>query len=168
VTQISPTLEHSFPLLSSLSQPASQLRLTSIEVLPQGNQAYLHAIMYLQDLPTELDVAIINYLLDCPNAVDSMVRVSKYYRKLGEPIFYHNIGFYAYQSRRVKQLLMTLLRRKDLRCAVRRFVLCHDRQRPTEKPPQDLIEMNLLPHPVNLRLCERIWAHTTDIQQVLN
>jgi hypothetical protein len=155
VTQISPTLEHSFPLLSSLSQPASQLRLTSIEVLPQGNQAYLHAIMYLQDLSTELDVAIINYLLDCPNAVDSMVRVSKYYRKLGEPIFYHNIGFYAYQSRRVKQLLMTLLRR-------------HDRQRPTEKPPQDLIEMNLLPHPVNLRLCERIWAHTTDIQQVLN
>jgi hypothetical protein len=88
--------------------------------------------MYLQDLSTELDVAIINYLLDCPNAVDSMVRVSKYYRKLGEPIFYRNVGFYAYESRRVKQLLMTLLRRKDLRCAVRRFVLYHDRQRPTE------------------------------------
>jgi hypothetical protein len=66
--------------------------------------------MYLEALPTELDEAILQYL----NAreLSHMTRVSKYYRKLGDPHLYSTIHLRGDVYNRVKRLLITLLGQK--------------------------------------------------------
>jgi hypothetical protein len=68
--------------------------------------------MSLHDLPTELDDHVISYLDSA--GVSSISRVDKYYRKLADPHLYENPNFDDDHPRRLKQLLRTLLCRKDL------------------------------------------------------
>jgi hypothetical protein len=57
------------------------------------SQSRLHPryIMSLLALPTELDVRIIGYL--DTRDMSRMSRVSKYYRKVSEPLFYEEVAF---------------------------------------------------------------------------
>jgi hypothetical protein len=91
--------------------------------------------MSLQDLPTEPDVATLNHLWTCPRDLSRMTRVSKYYRKLEEPILYGDIGFWAHHSYQIKQLLLTLLRRKDFRRAVHSLCLQLNLDYEPQSPP---------------------------------
>jgi hypothetical protein len=65
----------------------------------------------MEALPTELDVKILGYVRQGNGSamvdMERVTRVSKYYRKISEPLLY--------EADRIKLLLMTLLGRKDLR-----------------------------------------------------
>jgi hypothetical protein len=61
--------------------------------------------MSLQDLPTELDLRILDHLEG--SDLSRMTRVNKYYRRVGEPLLYHSIKLYSHQDDRLKLLLVT-------------------------------------------------------------
>lgn len=52
-----------------------------------------------------------------------MTGVSKYYQGISEPLLYKSICIASNHHDRTKKLLFTLLHRKDLRAAIRHFVL---------------------------------------------
>jgi hypothetical protein len=68
--------------------------------------------MSLQALPTELDVLIVRYL-DTQDA-SQLTRVSKYWRRIGEPVLYANIRLYDDKEDWINALLDTLLKRREL------------------------------------------------------
>jgi hypothetical protein len=96
--------------------------------------------MSLGGLPTELDVVILDYL--DRNDVSCVSRVSKYYRKLAEPLLYHDIQLHTHEHDRIKRLLITLVNRKDLCQRIRRFnVRCGPKMavlNPLESADEDL------------------------------
>jgi hypothetical protein len=115
--------------------------------------------MPLQDLPTELDIKILSYLDD--EDLACVTRVSKYYRKIGEPILYATIYLWEHEDYRIKQLLLTLLHRHDLRGAMRTFRLynrsrpAHDERRNLEWPDKPL-------DPTGSDVGDSLWRHMTD------
>jgi hypothetical protein len=81
--------------------------------------------MYLESLPTELDIKITEAL--CPTidrqALGALSRTSKYYRKLVEPMLYRGLTLRAVDSIQIKRLFLTLLVREDLSQHIRSFTL---------------------------------------------
>jgi hypothetical protein len=75
--------------------------------------------MSLEALPTELDLRIIGFL-DTKHK-SALSRVSKYYRDVAEPLLYERVQLWGHDDHRVRQLLLTLLQRKDLRHLVKEF-----------------------------------------------
>jgi hypothetical protein len=73
----------------------------------------------MEALPTELDVKILGYVRQGNGSamvdMERVTRVSKYCRKISEPLLYERVTLYHDEADRIKLLLMTLLGRKDLR-----------------------------------------------------
>ncbi|KAG9194014.1 hypothetical protein G6011_04049 [Alternaria panax] len=120
--------------------------------------------MSLQKLSTELDINIINRL-DAPD-LSSISCISKYYRRISEPLLYREIGIGSDSHDRIKQLLLTFISRKDLRKLIQRFHLLHaddhNRDLPQHHPsiwfPEDR-DGDALYH--------RLWAHVVGIQEAM-
>jgi hypothetical protein len=121
--------------------------------------------MPLQDLPTELDIKILSYLDD--EDLACVTRVSKYYRKIGEPILYATIYLWEHEDYRIKQLLLTLLHRHDLCGAMRTFRLynrsrpAHDERRNLEWPDKPL-------DPTGSDVGDSLWRHMTYLRDALD
>lgn len=80
--------------------------------------------MSLSELSTELDHHIIRLLSH--GELDSLSRVSKYYRGLAEPYHYESLQFSNAQGLRIMQFFHTIVRRQDLAQHVRSFALTDD------------------------------------------
>jgi len=124
--------------------------------------------MSLQALPTELDVRIIELL----NVADrsQITRVSKYYRKVSEPLLYHTISVFDTEHDRIKLLLTTFLSRKDLRPLLKRFSLFQDANNPHDPlnpPPQMHHAVSYHPSREGSALCDRLWSYMPAIRDAL-
>jgi hypothetical protein len=80
--------------------------------------------MSLQALPTELDEQIIGHLVQTD--LSTMSRVSKYHRKMAEPLLYRAIALWDDRGINIRSLLLTLLSRSDLALHVRRLLVRQD------------------------------------------
>jgi hypothetical protein len=93
-----------------------------------------------------------------------MTRVSKYYRKLGEPELYSAIHFHDGDHHRIKRLLITLLNRADLRPMIEIFTLSHkEADGPVQRPDEN--ELLRLPQDIESQdLYTVFMSHAQDIQ----
>jgi hypothetical protein len=115
--------------------------------------------MSLEALPTELDLRIIGFL-DTKHK-SALSRVSKYYRDVAEPLLYERVQLWGHDDHRVRQLLLTLLQRKDLRHLVKEFCLWHSRSAPIPLLPRlDKVPIS----PDGYHLNELFWSHITEIK----
>jgi len=122
--------------------------------------------MSLEELPTELDAAIIDYLEQ--GDLTELCLVSKYYRQLAEPHLYDSIEFYNNHEDRVNLLLFTLIKRKDLRSSIHHFVLRHEPQAPWPEVP-DLAPQIFEPvDDGNIDLCDVLMAHAPRITKLVS
>jgi hypothetical protein len=79
--------------------------------------------MSIATLSTELDTKITTHLQGHLDALETMSRVSKYYRGLAEPFLYRDLAFRVVDEVRIKCLLMTLLDRPALAEYIRTFAI---------------------------------------------
>jgi hypothetical protein len=86
---------------------------------PASTQLTVEPAMSLNDLPTELDKHILEHLHSLD--LSRMICISRYYRGISEPLLYKSIYIASNHHDRIKKLLFTLLRRKDLQAAIRTF-----------------------------------------------
>lgn len=84
-------------------------------------RAYTTSIMSLQALPTEMDEQILGHL--APSDLSTMSKVSKYHRKIAEPLLYRTITLWDDRSINIRSLLLTLLSRRDLALHIRRLLV---------------------------------------------
>jgi hypothetical protein len=77
--------------------------------------------MSFEKMTTELGVMLLAH--QPRKAPRRMTFVSAYYRKICEPLLYKNIRLYTHRDGRIRQLVVTLLCRKDLRFRVNNFTL---------------------------------------------
>jgi hypothetical protein len=90
-----------------------------------------------------------------------MSRVSKYYRKICEPLLYEDVTFWQTDGDRIKFLLMAILTRTELRLLIKRFSLC---QGDRGTPERSAIEMFRSSIEKSNVVCERMWSHTLAIR----
>jgi hypothetical protein len=89
--------------------------------------------MSLSTLSTELDLNILQYLHSLE--LSQMTGVSRYYQAISEPLLYKSIRIASFHHDRIKKLLFTLLRRKDLRAAILHFALIYGNIFPNSNLP---------------------------------
>jgi hypothetical protein len=121
--------------------------------------------MSLQALPSELDSVILSHL----NMRDKshMTMVSKYYRRIEEPLLYERISLWTDEDDRIKHLLLTLLQRVDLRPFVKQFRLRQEEGVSPEPLPQLTDRISYRSDPDGAELSESIWAQTPTIRNLL-
>jgi hypothetical protein len=114
--------------------------------------------MSLQALSTELDVAIIKYL--DRGSQSRLSLASKYYRRITEHLLYSVLRFFNNENDRIKQLLLMLVSREDLRHSIMSFELLHKRCRANSR--YSAIEKHI-PAPPDRQgddLCEYLMAQS--------
>jgi hypothetical protein len=121
--------------------------------------------MPLQALPTELDVMIIDNLNQ--QDLSYMSQTSKYYRRISEPLLYRGIRFGTGQHHRIKQLLVTLVSREDLRKCTEYYDLVHADDH-EQIMPYNYPSLMLSRDPDRDELYDKLWAHVSDIQKILD
>lgn len=84
--------------------------------------------MSLKALPTEIDEQILDYLEQTD--LSTLLKVSKYHRKIAEPLLYHTITLRDNRSIKIRSLLLTLLSRNDLAHHIRRLLVRLDLRLP--------------------------------------
>jgi hypothetical protein len=128
--------------------------------------------MALEALPTELQLQILGYLNGGPlysegAPLSRVMRTSKYFHKLAEPILYDDINLATCDDDRIKQLLITLTLHKDIRRAVHHFRLYYDDcdlgQNQSVRHGWFIGE----PDPRGPNLSATIWSHITDVTRAL-
>tara|TARA_R110002003_G_scaffold235_20_gene17088 strand:+ start:1685 stop:3289 length:1605 start_codon:yes stop_codon:yes gene_type:complete len=121
--------------------------------------------MSLQALPSELDTVILSHL----NMRDKchMTMVSKYYRRIGEPLLYERVCLWTDEDDRIKHLLLTLLQRDDLRPFVKQFRLRQQVGVSPEPLPQLTDRIRYRGDPDGAQLSESIWAQAPTIRNLL-
>lgn len=121
--------------------------------------------MSLQALSTELDVIIISHL--DKQDLSRMSRTSKHYRRISEPLLYGGICIGSDGHDRIKQLLITLISRKDLRKLIQYFYLYHadnhDLGLPRNHPSVCLPEAHN-----GDTLYDRLCAHVAEITETMD
>lgn len=122
--------------------------------------------MSREELPTELDAAIIDYLEQ--DDLTELCHVSKYYRQLAEPRLYDIIEFHENHEDRVKLLLFTLIKRKDLRSGIHHFALRHEPQTPWPEAPESAPEIFEPVDDGNIDLCNILMAHAPRITKLVS
>jgi hypothetical protein len=134
--------------------------LTSIAIL-SALTVHLTTIskLSLKVLLTELDVRII-LLLPCPTDRSHVVKLSRYYREVGEPLLYEGLVLDSAEDDRIKLLLLTLSARSDLRHKVKTFTLRDNRPVLLPKLDDIIISGSSLQ---DEQLCDRLWTRTDHI-----
>jgi hypothetical protein len=84
--------------------------------------------MSLQALPTELDEQILGHLAQTD--LSTVSKVSKYHRKIAEPLLYRTVTLCGDRSIDIRSLFLTLLSRSDLALHIRRLLVRLDLRLP--------------------------------------
>jgi hypothetical protein len=83
--------------------------------------------MSLKSLPTELDVKIAGFLVNHPHDLTSLMRVSKTYRIVAEPILYEHIRVFCNDHVTLRLLLLQLIRRPTLASKIKFITATYNR-----------------------------------------
>ncbi|XP_014559201.1 hypothetical protein COCVIDRAFT_24478 [Bipolaris victoriae FI3] len=89
--------------------------------------------MSFSKLSTELDTKILEYLHDDRPSLTAMSMVSKYFRRITEPILYRDLCFPEMTTIQMKQLLTIVLLRPQLAKHVRSFTMVPKRRNPLDR-----------------------------------
>lgn len=118
--------------------------------------------MFLQSLPTELDLRILQFLDTID--ISRVTRVSKYYRKIAEPLLYESVTFWQIDGDRIRFLLDTILSSTELCPLIKRFSLSQDR------PDLAHLPANKIFPPSNNNtnsVHERMWSQTIALHEAV-
>ncbi|EMD89711.1 hypothetical protein COCC4DRAFT_125459 [Bipolaris maydis ATCC 48331] len=120
--------------------------------------------MSFSKLSTELDTKILEYLHDDRSSLSAMSMVSKYFRRITEPILYRDLCFPQMTTNQMKKLLTIVLSRPQLAKHVRSLTMVPERESsfngtdctPSEEDMEAWNRLHEANHPALLTLSEKL------------